>query len=41
MFIAERQGFEPRVPRGAKVRFYFKTAILLGEKKQKTLYFFS
>ena len=26
---------------GAKVRFYFKTAILLGEKKQKTLYFFS
>ncbi len=26
---------------GAKVRFYFKIAILLGEKKQKTLYFFS
>ena len=65
MFIAERQGFEPRVPRGttvfktaaidhsatspknflfekyflpesgAKVRFYFKTAILLGEKNKK------
>ena len=37
MFIAEY--FLPES--GAKVRFYFKIAILLGEKKQKTLYFFS